>query len=212
MKKNTTLQSVFGLIISFGFASLPISRWMNEFANTGHLVAYEIIWWILIVALLLYIRFVEQRPFSSISFRPISVKDVFIAVLTGVIIVAGLAGIYFVIFPALHLNEDQQVSKLISTPFWWRLISVIRAAAGEEIIFRGYGIERLQELTNSRTMAGFISWAVFTLDHVESWAWSHVFLAGFGGIILTILYLWRRKLWVNIIAHFIVDGASVLLA
>lgn len=212
MKKNTTLQSVLGLIIAFGFASLPISRWINEFANTRHLVAYEVIWWVFIVALLLYVRFVEHRPFSSIGFRPINVKDIFMAVLTGVIIVAGLAGIYYVLLPALHLNEDQQVNQLISTPFWWRLISVIRAAVCEEIIFRGYGIERLQELTSSRTMAGFLSWAIFTLDHVGPWAWSHIFLAGFGGLIFTILYLWRRKLWVNIIAHFIVDGAAVLLA
>jgi membrane protease YdiL (CAAX protease family) len=51
---------------------------------------------------------------------------------------------------------------------------------------------------------------IFTLEHVGSWGWSHVLLAGFGGIMLTILYCWRRKLWVNIIAHFIVDGVAVL--
>jgi membrane protease YdiL (CAAX protease family) len=28
-----------------------------------------------------------------------------------------------------------------------------------------------------------------------------------GGLTLTLLYVWRRNLWVNIIAHFIVDAA-----
>jgi membrane protease YdiL (CAAX protease family) len=37
-------------------------------------------------------------------------------------------------------------------------------------------------------------------------------IAGFGGLLLTLLYVWRRNLWINIIAHFVVDGASVLLA
>jgi membrane protease YdiL (CAAX protease family) len=27
---------------------------------------------------------------------------------------------------------------------------------------------------------------------------------------LTLLYAWRRNLWVNMIAHFVIDGVAVL--
>jgi membrane protease YdiL (CAAX protease family) len=37
-----------------------------------------------------------------------------------------------------------------------------------------------------------------------------VLVAGFGGLLFTLLYLWRRNLWVNIIAHAIVDGVAIL--
>lgn len=94
---------------------------------------------------------------------------------------------------------------------WWRLVSVVRAAVGEEVLFRGYGMERLQELSGSRVFALVFSCLVFTLEHVGPWGWNHLLVAGFGGIMLTLLYLWRRNLWVNIIAHFVVDGAAVLL-
>jgi uncharacterized protein len=49
----------------------------------------------------------------------------------------------------LHLSESQQMNQLVSTPFWWRAISVIRAAVGEEVLFRGYAISRSRELSGS---------------------------------------------------------------
>ncbi|HEV3324133.1 MAG TPA: type II CAAX endopeptidase family protein [Puia sp.] len=210
MKNRNVALTLIGLIVTLGFPALPVSRWENEFAGTPHLIGYEIIWWLVVAAVLGYVCLGERRPLSSIGFRRIGIWDVVIAVLAAVVIVAGLGVIYYVVFPALHWSEAQAVNQLIATPFWWRFISVIRAAVGEEILFRGYAIERLDELTGRRSVAAVISCLIFTLEHVGSWGWSHVLLAGFGGIMLTVLYLWRRKLWVNIIAHFIVDGAAVL--
>jgi uncharacterized protein len=212
IKKQNSALSLWGIVFTLGMPFLPISRWENEFAGTGHLIGYEVIWWAAIVAVLLYVRLAERRPLSSIGFRSIGIWDVIWAILSGVFILAALAGIYYGILPALHLSEDQQVSQLMATPFWWRFISVIRAAVGEEVMFRGYAIERGEELTGSRGAAATLSWLAFTLAHVGPWGWGHLLIAGFGGLVFTLLYLWRRKLWVNVIAHFIVDGASVLLA
>jgi uncharacterized protein len=209
--RNRTTLTLFGLLLTLGFAALPISQWCNEFAGVTHLIGYEVIWWTAITLVLLYVRLIERRPFSSIGFRSLGFADVLIGILAGVVILAGLAGIYYRLFPALHLSETQPMNQLLATPFWWRLISVIRAAVAEEILFRGYAIERMQELTGSVKIAASISWAVFTLEHVGPWGWAHLLLAGFGGGILTLLYLWRRNLWVNMIAHFMVDGAAVLL-
>jgi len=203
--------TMIGLIITLGFPALPLSRWENEFAGMSHLVGYEIIWWAVVAFVLLYVRLVEKRPLSSIGFRPLGIPGLLLGILAGVITLAGLAAIYFVLFPALHVNENQEMNQLIATPFWWRFISVIRAAVGEEVLFRGYAIERAQELTGSLTAASVLSCAVFALEHVGPWGWGHLLIAGFGGVILTLLYLWRRNLWINIIAHFIVDGAAVLL-
>jgi uncharacterized protein len=211
-KNRHTVVTLIGLLLTPGIPVLPISAWENEFANVRHLVGYEIIWWALIASVLLYVRLVERRPLTSIGFRRPGIRGVLIAIPFGVVMLAGLAAIYYILFPAFHLNEGQQINQLIATPFWWRFISVIRAAVGEEVLFRGYAIERLQELTGSRTVAAVLSCAVFSLAHVGPWGWSHLFIAGFGGVMLTALYLWRRNLWVNIIAHFVVDGVVVLLA
>jgi membrane protease YdiL (CAAX protease family) len=91
------------------------------------------------------------------------------------------------------------------------LISVIRAAVSEEVLFRGYAIERMRELTGSIRIASVISCVIFALERVDPWGWGHLLIAGFAGTILTLLYLWRRNLWVSMAAHFIVDGTVALL-
>ncbi len=199
-----------GLVLTLGLASLPFSKWYDEFADVTHLIGNEAIWWAYIAIVLLYVLKVERRPLSSIGFRKPTLKDIGIGVLAGVVVIAMLGFIYFVVFPLLHLGDVHKFDPLLATPFWWRLISTVRAAVAEEVLFRGYAIERLEESTGSRTIAGVVSCAIFALDHVSSWGWDHLVIAGAGGIAFTLIYLWRRNLWITILAHFIVDAGAVL--
>jgi membrane protease YdiL (CAAX protease family) len=123
---------------------------------------------------------------------------------------AGLAVIYYVVFPMIGFTEQSKMNQLLAAPFWWRAISVVRAGVSEEVMFRGYGIERLQELTKNRTLAALISGVLFAWAHVGPWGWGHLLLAGYGAVMLTLLYFWRGNLWANILAHTIVDGVGVL--
>ena len=212
MTKRSAILSVVGILFFLTIPGLPLSRWENEFAGVNHLIGYEAIWWSIIALLFLYGRVIEDRPLSSIGFRRLRLWDLPIGIGAGVITLLGFAGIYFRVFPALHLSESHQVNQLLATPLWWRCISVVRAAVGEEVLFRGYAIERGQELTKSMAAVSVLSWFVFTIEHVGTWGWPHLILAGFGGLVLTLLYVWRRNLWTNILMHFIVDGVAVLFA
>jgi membrane protease YdiL (CAAX protease family) len=40
---------------------------------------------------------------------------------------------------------------------------------------------------------------------------AQIVVAGAAGLVLTILYLWRRDLGTNMVAHFLVDGSQLLL-
>jgi uncharacterized protein len=211
MTKRASIQSTLGIVLFLAVPGLPLSRWENEFSGgVGHLLGYEAIWWAVLALLFFYVRVAEDRPLSSIGFRRLRFWDLPIGVAAGIVALCGIAGIYYLVFPALHLDEGRQVNQLLATPLWWRFISVVRAAIGEEALFRGYAIERGEELTGRLSPICVLSWAVFTLEHVGTWGWPHLILAGFGGLVLTLLYVWRRNLWTNILAHFIVDGAAVL--
>jgi uncharacterized protein len=48
------------------------------------------------------------------------------------------------------------------------------------------------------------------LEHLEVWSWGH-HIAGFTGAIFTLLYTWRRNLWLNMIAHIVPDATGLLL-
>ena len=206
--------TLVGLLLTLGLASLPIGDWDHEFADTGHLVGNEAIWWMLVGLVLLYVRLAERRPLSSIGLRAPGIWNIGIGIAAGILMTAALGAMYFVVLPALHLNDGAATTAngaaLMATPFWWRFISTIRAAVSEEIAFRGYAMERIEELTGSRAIATLLSCAVFTLAHVSVWGWSHELVVGCAGLAFSLLYLWRRNLWVNIIAHFMIDAASVL--
>jgi membrane protease YdiL (CAAX protease family) len=209
-KFTTRNQILAGLLFAFGFPMLPMSRWEHEFAGVGHLVAYDVIWWAAVAVTLLYVHFVERRPLTSIGFRAITWRGIAIAIGAAAVMIGGLAFIYYVIFPVFHMDESSEIHTLLSTPLWWLVISTVRAGVSEEVLYRGYAMERLGELAGSRTLAGAVSWALFAFAHVGPWGWPHLLVAGFGGAVLTVLYLWRGNLWVNILTHIIVDGVGVL--
>ena len=60
-------------------------------------------------------------------------------------------------------------------------------------------------------LAGVITWAAFTYAHLGGWGWPQLIVAGFGGLLLTVLFLWRRNLWANVLTHWLADGAGFLL-
>ncbi len=206
------VQIVIGLILTLGVGNLPLGSWGERVTGLGPLTGHEVFWWLAVAVVLFYVLLVERRRLSSIGFRKFGLRSGLIAIIAGIILVAGIPAIYFLIFPLLHLRMNSgEISRLSATPFWYRFALVTRAAVAEEILFRGYPIERLEELTASRSLAAIISWAAFTIAHLASWGWAQLIVAGFGGIVLTVLYLWRRNLWVNMIAHWIGDGAGFLL-
>jgi membrane protease YdiL (CAAX protease family) len=208
--RNRTVQILIGLALTLGAGSLPWPVWDNEFADTAHLLGNEAIYWALVAATLVYVLRVERLPLASIGLRRPGFLDAAIGIAFAVVTVAGLAALYFVLFPILGLSEAQQIDQLSAAPGWWLAISVVRAGASEEVLFRGYPIERLQELTGSKLVALGLPWLVFTLAHAGSWGWTHVIVAGFGGAMLTALYAWRRNLWVSMVVHGLIDGIAVL--
>jgi uncharacterized protein len=172
----------------------------------------EVLYWAAVLLLLAYIRFVEKRPLSSVGLRrPVWQTPVF-GVLAGVVAIAGIVGIYLVVFPALHLTMNEGMRTAIkASPLWFQLTIVARAAVFEELFYRGFAIERITELTGMRWLAALISLAAFTYAHLAYWGWAHLLIAAYGGAVLTALYLWRRDLASNMIAHFVTDAVLFFL-
>ncbi len=200
-----------GLVIAVGLPELPVQALLaSGDTMTGHLER-EAFFWAVTAVLLGYVLLIEKRPLSSIGLRLPTWKSLVFGVLAGILLVAGVVAILTVVMPALHLKMNAgAMAGLIHTPLWFRVILVLRAAVFEEIVYRGYCIERTQELTGSRVFAFVFSVAAFTYAHAAYWGWAPLLIPAFGGIVLAGLYLWRRDLSCNMIAHFIADGAGFL--
>jgi uncharacterized protein len=192
--------------------NLPFTNLVVRGTTLAATLEREGLYWMATAIILAYVRLIERRPLSSIGLKFPTWKSLAWGALAALVALAGLAGIYLVLFPALHLSENTALASLTRMAPWLNALIIIRAAVFEEIFYRGFTIERITELTHMRWLAAIISLATFTYAHVGYWGWSHLFVAGFGGLVLTALYLWRRDLASNMIAHFLTDAIGFLLA
>jgi membrane protease YdiL (CAAX protease family) len=100
---------------------------------------------------------------------------------------------------------------ILSQPYWFRVLLVLRAAVVEEILFRGYMIEKVRQLTGSAVLAVAVSVLTFTFAHYAGWGAVQLLPVFGAGTVLALLYVWRRDLPSNMLAHFLTDGAGFLL-
>ena len=177
----------------------------------GAQLGREGVFWISTIVLIAFVIQVERRPLRSIGLQSFRWISILIGVGGAAIMVAGMAVIYLAVFPALSLSDTGQTTAILSTPLWFRIALITRAAIFEEIFFRGFMIERIGEMMGSKWIAAGLSLAAFTFAHLGGWGWAHLIVAGFGGLVLTGLYLWRRDLLTNMIAHFLTDAIGFLV-
>jgi uncharacterized protein len=132
-------------------------------------------------------------------------------VVTGFLMVVGIILIWNVLFPLLHLKMNMtEMESILNTPFWYRFLTVTRAAVAEETLFRGYGIERISEWSGSRILAAVITWQLYLCTPVRlglrALACSRICR-----IAPNALFVWRRSLWANMLALWLSDAAGFLL-
>lgn len=205
--------AVCGLAGAVAFGLLPVSGWLIPGDSMAEMLGREAIWWCLALAILLWLTLAERLPLSSIGFRRPGWKSVGVAVLAAVAVMALMAIEFAVVIPLLHLSRDAILAKeqaILRTPYWYRVLLVLRAAVVEEIIFRGYMIEKVRQLSGSTALAVLVSITVFACAHLRGWGPVHLIAVGGSGAVFALLYVWRRDLPSNMFAHFLSDAAGFL--
>lgn len=103
----------------------------------------------------------------------------------------------------------------IGTLLGWLVVSWTLAAFGEELIYRGYLMNRVVDLIGSTTSGWAISLLAVSLlfGLVHSYQGINgVIINGFTGLMQGLLYLaTRRKLWTGIICHGVIDSLGFIL-
>src|SRR5262249_15811604 len=140
-----SMLAVCGLAIALLLGVLPISNWVVHGNAIGPLLAREAIGWGSALVVLLWLKFVGRVRLSSLCVCRPTGKGVIIGVLTAIVLVATQVIQFSIIIPLFHLNTGAIMTRMqaiMNTPYWYRILLVLRAAVTEEIIFRGYIIEK----------------------------------------------------------------------
>jgi membrane protease YdiL (CAAX protease family) len=201
-----------GLFLTLGLVLLHGNQIGERFLGMSPLASRDLFWWPLLAVVLLYVAVVERRPFTSIGIRKPTWKTLAYGLGTAALASWAIGPVSAYVVDHLHLQTNAGAEQaLADTPYWYHVLIVTRAALAEEVVFRGYAIERIQELTGSRSFAGAVSLIAFTLAHLSYWGLAPLIFVASAGLVLTLLYLWRRDLIANIIAHFVTDAVALLL-
>ena len=154
----------------------------------------------------------ERRPLSTIGVRRPSLRLLGAAVGIGVVL-SLLVPLAAVIATAVGGGPSDVGDVAVGTGLVILGLGVLTSAVTEEIIFRGYALERLIEATGRTWLAAMISLAAFVAIHLPTWSLQHVIgvVLPLGGA-LTALYLWKRSLPFVIAVHLVVNAPLLALA
>lgn len=164
--------------------------------------------WAMFALLLVIVMRWEREPLQSIGWRSLRWYTLPLGVVAGVAI-AIVSGF---VSKRLGLRSDTHfLAFLQSLPLAVRVALVITAGVFEETLYRGYGIERLSKYFGGKWVAAALTLVLFTLAHASA-----VGVAQLAPIVLisglvTLLYLWRRDLLLNMVAHATIDAIGLLV-
>jgi membrane protease YdiL (CAAX protease family) len=176
--------------------------------TSARVVSGLVFHWINLAVLVAIVLWWERQSLGSIGVRPVRwwtipaglVAGIAITILTGSLV------------SVLRLSSDATFASFLqSMPFVIRVLLAITAGVFEETLYRGYALERLTTIWGSKWLAAVATVAAFTLAHVPAVGISHLAPVGIASILVTLLYLWRRDLILNMVAHATVDAVGLLL-
>jgi len=184
---------------------LPLSVILLESTNTDLGTVPTLgIHWMFALAVLGIAIYGEDLSFADLGFRKPTVVDLGYLLITTV----GILLVYTVTPPlieglGLPVGEG---GGLVGTSAGIGVAIAYAVTIGtvEEILFRGYPIERLLAYTDSSLVAGGFTWVVFTAAHAVNWPLGSLLQTAAVAAMLTVVYLRRRTLAPVVGAHVFV--------
>ena len=167
--------------------------------------------WAGVLLLIFLIRFWERQPLGSIGLRPLSKEDARFALRAFAIGVA----VFVLTAPLLQAfglgTANAGIAQVAQAPLWLRILIVLTAGIREEILFRGYPIERLNGLTGNLWLAATIGYGLFVVLHLPLWGVGGTVQIGLWSLVITWLYVRRRNLYACMLMHVLNDGFAFIV-
>ncbi len=212
-KQHTSFATWIGLFISLiGLPALTFAlRWIVPKPVNFSLVlvlifAFE---WIAALAVLAIIVFFERQPLSSIHLQWPTWKQVGWAIVFWLLGLLSFA-ISSSLVQFLKLSTIS-ISPFASVPLLLRIAIPLTAGFCEEVLFRGYVIERIRMLTGNIWWGAIISLIGFALAHLAGYGLAGAIQIGVWAIVVTLLYIWQRNLVACMLMHALNDGYAYVL-
>jgi membrane protease YdiL (CAAX protease family) len=203
-----------GLILSlFGtplLGWLGLLRWLEVSAD-GSFLATSLASWLLVGTLLILVVYWERRQLPTIGLRVPDRKEVTVGLgagFGGVVLGLFVTGVAVV---ALNLEQPETLSAISQLSLPVQVAVVGTAVVTEEILWRGYPIERLTELTGSIWIGAAVSGFVFLAVHFPSWGLVGAIPQAVFTLVLVGVYVWSRNIVASMLTHGVVNLVMIFV-
>ena len=176
--------------------------WISAWEATGLVSKLTVI-----IALPLLVVYWERRGLKSIGVRALSIRDFLAAMaifLAYLLFSPRLIWMAYKI-PAVAAQLTLGGTMYASLPRWLDWSGLLANGIAEEVGFRGYAIERIEELTGSEVLGASVPFVVNVLVHAPIWGLYGMLVKAPILLLLVALYLWRRSLPACVLAHVLID-------
>ncbi|MBS0296145.1 MAG: CPBP family intramembrane metalloprotease [Proteobacteria bacterium] len=217
-KRSVTVAQIIGLLLAMGVPALII--WLRTVglapaALIEQRLVSTVAFWGVGVLLLFWVTMAEQRPLASIGLGRPTLNALGWGVAAGIAFTVALMGFDWATV-ALHLvpapTPPAADADLTTLPLAMRAVLVVTSGFAEELLFIGYPIARLLEITRSRWISALITCLAFVALHIPGRTPADLVNVAFAAALFSVLFLWRKSLWTNIVAHTVVDLTPLIIA
>lgn len=213
-RRDLSVPVIVGLLVSLFGASLlgrlDLPHWVDATATRSFL-ANALSTWVLVGLVFAIVLYWEERRLSSIGLRVPTRRETVIG------IGAGLAGVVLgllatgVAVVTLQLEQPETLSALSRLSLPVQVIVVTAAVVTEEVLWRGYPIERLTEVTGNVWIGASVSGIVFLAVHVPAWGLVGAIPQTVFTLVLVGIYVWSRNAVACMITHGVINVLMILV-
>lgn len=204
--------SLAGYLIISVILDLPTLRTVLSPNNLTLLKLFLI--WVLAATVITLVIYGEGRALRTIGLKPITIKETLLAIGLGILLSLSVPILTVIVSRIIPSSQEGSVTAVVmNVPAGIMLLATLTAGITEEILYRGYAIERITEITGNQWLAIFVSVATFVLVHLAAWNWTHIVAVVLPlGIVLSGIYVWKRNLILNMVVHTLIDLPLVFMA
>jgi membrane protease YdiL (CAAX protease family) len=213
-RSGISLAVFVGLVLSlFGgtvLGQVALPQWI-EMSTARSMLANSLRSWLLVGVLLGIVVYWEGRQLESIGLRFPTGRAVAVGIGAGLVgVVLGLLATGVAVV-TLNLNQPETLSAITQLSVPVQLAIVVTAVIVEEILWRGYPIERLSEVTGRVWVGAGISGLVFLAVHYPAWGLAGAIPQAVFTLVLVGVYVWSRNVVVSMLTHGVINVVMIFV-
>lgn len=163
--------------------------------------------WAFAITLMAIVLFWERLPLSSMGFKKLSGQNLAGGLGLGGFCMAGL--VVWTLIAGWLRDPSLGMGPTTGFYLWYGPLALITAGFCEEVIYRGYAMERLLRMFKSPWPALLLPHIAFSLMHIKD-GWEKVFMVATLGFLFTWWYYKSRDLTMLIVGHLFVDAMALV--